>query len=94
MINTETVEMIARLSRISVDDTEKQHIAESLGDILEYVEELSKVDTTHVSPMAYLVAEHDALRDDVPHFSLSVEALTENAPLVKNGHFAIPKVIG
>jgi len=94
MIDIALVDKIANVARIEMNDEEKKESAKSLAEMLDYVEELTKIDTTGVKPAAYMVASHDVLRDDVAGGELSQKEALKNAPLAKKGHFAIPKVIG
>lgn len=94
MIDIEIVDKIADLARLAIDQKQKEESAKSLADILDYVEELSKVDTSGVKPTAYVAANCDVLRDDVPGTEFSQEIALQNAPNAKKGHFAVPKVIG
>ena len=94
MIETAQVDKIANLARLVMDDKQKKESAESLAEILDYVEKLAKVDTTGIKPTAYMLAERDVLRDDAAGAEFSQEEALSNAPAAKKGHFAIPKVIG
>jgi aspartyl-tRNA(Asn)/glutamyl-tRNA(Gln) amidotransferase subunit C len=77
-----------------MNDEQKKKSAESLAEILDYVEALAKVNTDGVKPAAYMFADHDVLQDDVVGAQFSQEEALRNAPIAKKGHFAIPKVIG
>lgn len=94
MVDLKTVEKIANLSRLELAEDKKEFMAEQLGKIVGYVEQLQQVDTTGVEPTAFLVPLHDSLRDDIAHESLSSDEILSNGPMVTKGHFAIPKVIG
>lgn len=89
-----TIENIANLAKIAMNDTQTKEMAKSFDEILDYVEVLQKVDTTGVEPMAYMIAKRDVLRDDITGVEFSQEEALENAPIAKKGHFAIPKVLG
>ncbi len=94
MVDIKTVDKIANLARLEIDEDQKPYMAEQLGKILEYVEQLQQVDTTGVEPTAFMEPEHDSLRDDVAKESLQIDSALENGPSVTKGHFAVPKVIG
>ena len=94
MITDEIVAKMAQLSRLNIEESEMAYMREQLNKTLAYVEQLQEIDTEGVEPTAYVVPEHDALRDDVAQESLSVDDVLKNAPVVTKGHFAIPKVIG
>jgi Asp-tRNA(Asn)/Glu-tRNA(Gln) amidotransferase C subunit len=46
-----------------------------------------------VEPASFVSPRRDPLRDDAIQPSLPREKLLQNGPLVKKGHFAVPKVI-
>lgn len=94
MVDLQTVNKIANLSRLEIAEEQKPYLQEQLGKILAYVEQLQEVDTTGVQPTAFLVPEHDSLRDDKSVDSLPIDTALSNGPVVTKGHFAIPKVIG
>jgi aspartyl-tRNA(Asn)/glutamyl-tRNA(Gln) amidotransferase subunit C len=93
MIDKAHVKYIAQLARLVVTDHEAGVFAEHIGSVLEYVEKLNAVDTGGIEPTAFVSPQHDALRDDVLHASMSSEKLLQNGPSVINGYFAVPRVI-
>jgi len=88
------VENIANLAKIAMAEVQIKEMAKSFDEVLAYVDDLSKVDTNGVKPMAYMVANHDVLREDVAGVEFSQAEALANAPIAKKGHFAIPKVLG
>ena len=94
MVDITTVDKIANLARLDLSDSEKESMVHELGKVLDYVEQLQKVDTTDITPTAFVEPQRDVLRDDIPVPSLSTEELLKNGPKVSKGHFAVPKVIG
>lgn len=94
MIDNEQIKHIAKLARLVVTEEEMVVFTKQIGSILEYVETLSSADTDGVEPMASVSPRHDPLRNDEIRDSLPREELLQNGPNVKNGYFAVPKVIG
>jgi aspartyl-tRNA(Asn)/glutamyl-tRNA(Gln) amidotransferase subunit C len=94
MIDREHVLHIARLARLKLSEEEVEQFSRQLGSILEYVEQLDHAPTDGVDPTSIMDQEHESMRDDVPVPSLPREAILHNGPLVKDNHFAVPKVIG
>jgi aspartyl-tRNA(Asn)/glutamyl-tRNA(Gln) amidotransferase subunit C len=94
MIDREQVLRVAELARLRISEDEVEKFTDQLGSILEFVEQLKSVDTAEVEPTCFLEPLHDPTRPDVEKPSLSREDLLQNGPKVKNGFFAIPKVIG
>ena len=94
MIDRSTVEKVASLARLDLSDSDKDAMTHDMAAIIGYVEQLSAVDTDGVEPTAYLVPEHDPMRDDLLYPSVPKDEALVNGPKVKNGFFAVPKVIG
>ncbi len=94
MIDRNVVEKVASLAKLELSEAEKDSMTADMGAIIGYVEQLSAVDTEGIEPTAYLVPEHDPMRDDVPALSTSKDEALANGPKVKDGFFAVPKVIG
>jgi len=94
MITREQILKIARLGKLKLSDAEVEDFTGQLGSILEFVEQLDRVDTGAVEPTCFMAPQHDPFRDDVEKPSLSPGETLRNGPKVKNGFFAIPKVIG
>lgn len=90
----ETVEKMARLSRLALTDEEKQIFSNSLSSIIDYFDVLSSFDTQSTSPL-YSVLESQTLnlRDDEIHSSLSKEAFLKNAPSSVGGLIKVPQVL-
>jgi aspartyl-tRNA(Asn)/glutamyl-tRNA(Gln) amidotransferase subunit C len=94
MISRDDVEYIASLARLNLSPEEIESFAGQLGAILTHIEQLNTVDTSEVEPTCFVTAEHDPYRDDRSRPSLPREQALRNGPVVKNGFFAVPKVIG
>ena len=93
-ISREEVLRIAKLSRLSLKDDEVVSMTKQLDAILEYVEQLERVDTAGVDPTAHLRADETPLRPDEPWPSLSQEEAVANAPKAAGGAFVVPRISG
>jgi aspartyl-tRNA(Asn)/glutamyl-tRNA(Gln) amidotransferase subunit C len=90
------VRYIAGLANLQLGDEEELRMARDMGQILTHIEQLNELETGDVSPMAQVLFAEDetaALREDVPHSSLSNAAALANAPSAGSGYFKVPKVI-
>jgi len=92
-ISNEEVLHVAHLARLSIDEADVATFSGQLGQILEYVEKLSAIDTTGVTPTAHAVEMANAFRTDEFHPHLETEQAVANAPDAADGHFIVPKVI-
>ena len=90
------VEAVASLAQLELDEAEIDLFGRQLAEILTYVEQLQRIDTTGVPPTASIVAAHAADRDDQVRPSLDRADAIANAPDAARqaGLFRVPRVIG
>ena len=90
------VEAIAVLARLELEDSELDLFARQLGDILEYANQVQRIDTAGVAPTASVGVRHAADRPDVVTPSIERAAALANAPdsAPDAGLFKVPRVIG
>lgn len=92
-VDKDTVNKIARLSRIAISDEEADKMVGELNGILAWVEQLGEVDVTGVEPMTAVITNHLRLRDDVVTDGDVREKVLANAPAREGSFFGVPKVI-
>jgi aspartyl-tRNA(Asn)/glutamyl-tRNA(Gln) amidotransferase subunit C len=93
-LSRQDVEKIAHLARLSITDQEMPVYVKSLSSIVDFVDELSRVQTGDVLPMAHpLDGQHQRLRADVVSESDHHEKYQCNAPAVQAGLYVVPRVI-
>lgn len=92
-IDEAQVRHIAKLSRLSLSDDEFRLFASQLGEILEYVQQLSGVDTHDVAPLAHPHEVTNVLREDEPAEGLSAAAALSNAPDRVQDFFRVPAIL-
>ncbi len=87
------VKDVAKLARLQLSEEEITQFQQQLGNILEYVEQLNKVDLTGVEPMAHANPVYNVTREDASRPGLGVEKALSNAPQKGGGLFLVTKVI-
>ena len=88
------VEKIAHLARLSITAQEMPVYVTSLSSIVDFVDELARVETGNVEPMAHpLDGLHQRMRPDVVSESDHHEKYQSNAPQVQAGLYVVPRVI-
>jgi aspartyl-tRNA(Asn)/glutamyl-tRNA(Gln) amidotransferase subunit C len=92
-IDKATVEKIAHLARIEVAESDLEPMAAELSNILDWVEQLSKVNTDDVPPMTSVVEAQLPWRKDEVTDGNRLDDILANAPEAEHGFFAVPKVI-
>jgi aspartyl-tRNA(Asn)/glutamyl-tRNA(Gln) amidotransferase subunit C len=92
-VDEKTVRHIARLARLAVTDDEARALQGELNAILDWVEQLSEVDTDGVEPMTSVVAMSMRQREDVVTDGNYPEIVVGNAPVSEDNYFVVPKVV-
>jgi aspartyl-tRNA(Asn)/glutamyl-tRNA(Gln) amidotransferase subunit C len=92
-IDKETVDKVAFLSRLRIDDSVKEDTKIEFNKIIQWVDQLKEVDTDNVEPLVSVNENGIQLREDeVTEGQCSKEILV-NAPMKEYGYFAVPKVV-
>ena len=93
-IDIKTVEEVAHLARLEfADDAAKQSIASDMNKMLDFVNQLNKIDTKGVEPLIYMTDEENTLRVDEVKETISQKEALLNAPKKDSDYFKAPKVI-
>jgi aspartyl-tRNA(Asn)/glutamyl-tRNA(Gln) amidotransferase subunit C len=92
-ISKEEVKHIAMLSRLDLDEKEIAVYQDQLSRILEYVEKLSEIDTSHVEPVSHVIELNNVMRQDIVKPSLPRDEALKNAPDPSDKFFRVPKII-
>lgn len=89
-IDRAAVEHVAALASLDLKPEEVGRLTEDLARIIAYVDTLSEVDTTGVSPTHTVGVSGAPLRKDVQQSGLSQEEALSEAPRTSAGGFAVP----
>ncbi|QBQ53304.1 Asp-tRNA(Asn)/Glu-tRNA(Gln) amidotransferase subunit GatC [Nitrosococcus wardiae] len=92
-LKTADVEYIAHLARLAIDAEAIPNYVRDLSRILEFVEQMNKVDTTGIEPMAHPLEAIQRLRPDEVIEIDQREIFQATAPQVEAGVYLVPKVI-
>ncbi len=86
-LSVDQVKKVAKLANLPLTDDEEEKYSLQLSKILEYMEQLNKVDTSDVEPTFNVSAESNVLREDAATVCLSQEQALSNAPQKKDSMF-------
>jgi aspartyl-tRNA(Asn)/glutamyl-tRNA(Gln) amidotransferase subunit C len=92
-IDTQTVKRIAFLSRLKIEDDKISATEDEFNKILQWVDQLSEVNTDNVEPLISVNENNLTLRADEVTEGNQAEAVLANAPMKEYGYFAVPKVV-
>ena len=87
------VEKIADLARLSLSSEEKTRVANDMGAIIGFADQLSAVDTAGVAEATYVVDLKNVLREDTPENNFERDALLANAKTKAEGYVTVPRVV-
>ena len=93
-VSVRDVEHIAMLAKLEFTEEEKVKFTEQLNQILTYIEQLNKLDTSGVEPLSHVIELQNVMRPDETKPGLSTEEALRNAPAKTDKFFKVPKVIG
>lgn len=92
-IDKNTVNKIAHLARLELNETEKDKAIIELSEILSFMAKLDELDTTGVQPLVYMNDAVNVLRPDEIHQEITTAEALLNAPLSDGIYFKLAKVI-
>jgi len=92
-INKSTVQKVAELSAIEMNEQEEAEFTQNLSDILEYMGKLSNAKTEGIAPTLHVHGNTNAFRADVTKTSLNSEQISKNAPDFVGTSFRVPRII-
>ena len=96
MISKEQVKHIAKLARIELSDKEMGKFQKELSSILDYVEQLNKVDTKNIESIKQITGLKGIIRkDEESRYKIenTRSKLLKNAPTRKGEYIKVPKIL-
>jgi aspartyl-tRNA(Asn)/glutamyl-tRNA(Gln) amidotransferase subunit C len=92
-LTLEQVRWVAHLARLDLGEAELETMTRQISAILEYVDQLQKINTDHVEPLAHPLPIPNVFRDDEPAPSLPVDDALQNAPDRRGDFYGVPAVL-
>ena len=92
-INDELIDHLARLSKLTYPESEKEKLKEDFQQMLNFVDKLQEVDTTDIEPLIHMTQEVNHLRIDHAKPPFTQEETLKNAPKQNGSYFQVPKVV-
>ena len=92
-ITKEEVTKVAHLARLELNEDEINNHAEQLEKILEYINQLEKIDTDDTPCTTRAIEVTNVFRKDEKNNSDCTEELLELAPSREEKYFKVPKIL-
>ena len=92
-IDKNQVKKVAKLSRISLDDSKLESLSKDLSLILNFVEQLNKLDTKKTKPLTSIIDKTLEPRNDKINDGKIKDQILKNSPDKNEEFFIVPKVV-
>jgi len=92
-IDKSQVKKVAKLSRISLDDSKLESLSKDLASILNFVEQLNKLDTKKIEPLTSIINKTLEPRADKISDGEIKNEILKNSPDKNEDFFIVPKVV-
>ena len=93
-IDNTTIDKLAKLSSLTIEDDRKEALGKELADIVTFVENLNEIDVSHVNATFTTIEGGQPLREDK---SFKEDGLSDkimsNSPKTVDNHFIVPTII-
>jgi aspartyl-tRNA(Asn)/glutamyl-tRNA(Gln) amidotransferase subunit C len=92
-IDSIDIRYVAKLARLELTDEEIEIFSAQLGNLLEHVNALRRLDVENVSATAQVVESRNVMREDSLRPSLDRERVLQEAPARQGPFFRVPRII-
>jgi aspartyl-tRNA(Asn)/glutamyl-tRNA(Gln) amidotransferase subunit C len=92
-LTLDQIRWVAHLARLDLSEAEIEAMTRELSAVLEYVDQLQKINTENVEPLAHPLPIHNVFREDKPAPSLAVDTALQNAPDRRGAFYRVPAVL-
>ena len=87
------IKRISYLAKLKLPSEKEEFYSNSLKDIIKWVDNLKKVDTSKIEPLHNITEKTISIRNDEVSKSNSVDDVLSNAPERAQNFFKVPKVV-
>ena len=84
---------VAKLARIEVESQDLEALAKEFNYILGFIEQLNEVDVNGIEPMTSVTPQKLLRRNDNITDGDKQTSVLKNAPISREGFYAVPKVV-
>lgn len=91
--NNIDIETIAMLARLKLTAGEAEKLGRQFHQIVEYIDQLDRLDTENVEPTSHVLPLSNVLREDEAVRRFPEADYLSLAPRHDKGHYEVPKII-
>ena len=92
-VTIEDVKKISELAKLEFKEEELEKFTYQMNEILDYMAQLSEINTDDVEPLYHVIEPGNVLRSDDVEPSCPRDEIMRNAPVKSGGFILVPRVI-
>lgn len=92
-IDKNTIEKLAKLSRLRFSEQEMDLITQDMSKMIDFINQLEEVETDGIIPLIHMNKEFNNLREDKVGEMLDQSDALSNSPVKDSTYFKLPKVL-
>lgn len=93
-VDNALIDKLAKLSSLEIEDSRKESLKVELAEIINFVDNLSDIDVSHIEATFTTIEGGTPLREDVSKQDLEMSNhILKHAPKSEDGYFIVPKII-
>jgi aspartyl-tRNA(Asn)/glutamyl-tRNA(Gln) amidotransferase subunit C len=94
IIDDKTIEKLAKLSSLKIDESKKEHLKAELADIVNFVENLNEIDVSGVDATFTTLSGGQPMREDIINENEEFAShIIKHAPNSEDNYFIVPQII-
>lgn len=94
VIDDAAIEYVGILAKLELSEQEREAAKRDMGRMLDYIDQLSELDTSGVEPISHVLPARNVFREDVVTNGDGRADALSNAPERRGDMFAVPKTFG
>ncbi len=92
-IDKEIIERVAKVSRLTLNEKEKENFVKDFKEVLDVFSKISKINTDNVELSVQPVKVENVFREDKVGKSLNEKEVFQNTELKEKGFFKGPRIL-
>lgn len=93
-IDDKTIDKLAKLSSLEIDESKREHLRNDLADIVSFVENLNEIDVSGVDATFTTINSGQPMREDLTNGDNELSShIMKHAPKVEDNYFIVPQII-
>jgi aspartyl-tRNA(Asn)/glutamyl-tRNA(Gln) amidotransferase subunit C len=84
---------VAKLARLALSEEERATFGNQLEQVLAYMEQLNRLDTTGIEPTSHVIPISNVFREDEVKASFPKDEVLGIGPDKEGGYFKVPRII-